>query len=135
MTPTTAVVFGLIAHVVGDYLFQSSWMTREKATRWSPAAAHALTYGLPFLVITQNPAALVVIVATHAVIDRYRLARYVVWATDHLAPAGSVPQWSECQVTGYSPDVPAWLATGLLIISDNTLHVVINSAALWWAFQ
>ena len=42
MSPTTAVVFGLIAHVVGDYLFQSSWMAQEKATRWWPAMAHAL---------------------------------------------------------------------------------------------
>lgn len=133
MNPTTAVLFGLIAHVVGDYLLQSSWMAREKGTHWWPAAVHAVTYGLPFLVITRDPAALAVIVGTHAVIDRYRLARYVVWTTDHLAPVGSVPAWSECRTTGFPPEFPAWMAMGLMIICDNTMHVIINSAALWWA--
>jgi len=133
MSPTTAVLLGLIAHVVGDYLLQSSWMAARKASEWWPALAHALTYGLPFVVITRDPAALFVIVSTHAVIDRYRLARYVVWATDHLAPVGWVPRWSECRATGFPPDLPAWLAMGLLIISDNTMHVIINSTALWFA--
>ena len=135
MSPTTAVVLGLIAHVIGDYVLQSSWMAQEKSAHWWPAIAHALAYGLPFLVITRSPGALLVIVGTHAVIDRYRLARYVVWATDHLAPAGSVPRWSQCRATGFPPDLPAWLATGLLIITDNTMHVIINSGALWWALR
>ncbi|MFD4210556.1 DUF3307 domain-containing protein, partial [Micromonospora tulbaghiae] len=63
----------LLAHLAGDYLLQSHWMATEKSKRWWPAWAHALTYGLPFLLITQSPAALAVIVGTHAVIDRYRL--------------------------------------------------------------
>jgi hypothetical protein len=134
MSPTTAVMFGLIAHVIGDYVLQSSWMAQEKTRRWWPAVAHALAYGVPFLFITRSTLALAVIVCTHAVIDRYRLARYVVWATDHLAPVGTVPCWAECRTTGYPPDVPGWLAGGLLIICDNTMHVVINSVALWWAF-
>src|SRR5581483_6526828 len=63
MSPTTAVLLGLIAHVVGDYLLQSSWMAARKASEWWPALAHALTYGLPFVVITRDPAALFVIVS------------------------------------------------------------------------
>jgi uncharacterized protein DUF3307 len=119
--------------MVGDYLIQSDWMAQEKTKRWWPAIVHAVTYGLPFLVITRNPIALAVIVGTHAVIDRYRLARHVVWAKNHLALAGSVPSWSECRATGYPPDRPVWLTTWLLIIADNTIHVLINSAAIWWA--
>lgn len=133
VAPGTAVVLGLLAHLVGDYLFQSHWMATEKTKRWWPAVAHAVTYGLPFLVITHSPIALAVIVVTHAVIDRYRLARHVVWAKNHLAPGGSVPPWSECQATGYPPGTPPWLAVWLMIIADNTLHLTINSAALWWA--
>ena len=80
-----------LAHLVGDYLLQSHWMATEKTKRWWPAAAHALTYGLPFLLITQSPLALAVIVGTHAVIDRYRLARHVVWAKNQLAPHSHRP--------------------------------------------
>jgi len=107
----------LLAHLVGDYLIQSHWMTVEKTKRWWPAIVHATTYGLPFLLITQSPAAMAVIVGTHAVIDRYRLARHVVWAKNQLAPAGHRP---------------AWLAVWLLIIADNTLHLLINAGAVIW---
>ena len=151
MTPALAVVLGLVAHLVGDYILQSHWMSQEKTKRWWPALLHAVTYGLPFLVITRNPIALTVIIVTHAVIDRYRLARHVVWAKNHLAPWRNVnvpvivadqvkryrcegtPPWSECKATGYPPDTPPWLAVWLMILADNTLHVAINSAALYWA--
>lgn len=147
MSPEGAVIAGLLAHLVGDYLIQSHWMATEKTKRWWPAVAHAVTYGLPFLLITRNPVALAVIVGTHAVIDRYRLARHVVWAKNHLAPwrrevmpgvrrwVRPVQSWSHCSGTGYPPDTPPWLAVWLLIIADNTLHLLINSAALWWAFS
>lgn len=74
--------------------------------------------------------ALLVIVATHAVIDRYRLARHVVWVKNLLAPAAYRRPWSECRATGYPPDCPAWLAVWLMIIADNTMHLLINAAAV-----
>ena len=133
MSLAVALFLGILAHMIGDYILQSHWMAQEKTKRWWPAIAHAATYGLPFLIVTRNPVALAVIVVTHAVIDRFRLARHVVWVKNHLAPVGSVPAWSECKATGYPPDTPAWLAVWLLIIADNTIHILINSAAIWWA--
>jgi hypothetical protein len=133
VTPAEAVVLGLIAHAIGDYLVQSDWMAQEKTRRWWPAVAHAVTYGLPFLLITWSPIALAVIVGTHAVIDHYRLARHVVWAKNLLAPASYRHPWAECSGTGYHQDKPLWMTVWLVIIADNTLHVVINSLALWAA--
>lgn len=78
----------LLAHAVGDYLLQSDWMAREKTSRLPVALVHALTYSLPFLALRPSLAAWAVIVVTHALIDRYRLARYVVWAKEWLSPAG-----------------------------------------------
>jgi hypothetical protein len=132
ISPVGAVCLGLLAHLVGDYLLQSHWMAVEKTKRWWPAVAHAATYALPFVIITRNPVALCVIMSTHAVIDRYRLARHVAWVKNHLAPIGSVPSWSTCKATGYPPDTPPWLAVWLMILADNTIHICINSAALWW---
>jgi hypothetical protein len=122
----------VLAHLVGDYLIQSHWMATQKTQRWWPAVAHAVTYGLPYTLVTQSPAALAVIVATHAVIDRYRLARHLVWAKNLLAPAGFNPSWSRCKATGYPPETPVWLAAWLLIIADNTVHLLINAASVAW---
>jgi len=130
---TAGTVLGiLLAHLVGDYLIQSHWMAVEKTKRWWPAIVHATTYGLPFLLITQSPAAMAVIVGTHAVIDRYRLARHVVWAKNQLAPAGHRPMWADSSATGYPSSTPPWLAVWLLIIADNTLHLLINAGAVIW---
>lgn len=130
---TGEVALGLLlAHLVGDYILQSDWMAQEKVYRWWPAVAHAVTYGLPFLLITQSPAALAVIVVSHAVIDRYRLARYVVWAKNLAAPRAWRHPWEECKATGYHRDRPLWMAVWLMIIADNTIHITINAAAVLW---
>ncbi|MFV8301276.1 hypothetical protein A5668_09115 [Mycolicibacterium fortuitum] len=118
-----------LAHMVGDYLIQSDWMAQEKTRRWWPAIAHAATYGLPFLLVTQSPLALLVIVGTHAVIDRYRLARHVVWFKNQLAPKAFRPPHT---ATGHGSDRPDWLSVWLLIIADNVIHMLINVAAVVW---
>lgn len=119
----------VLAHLVGDYLIQSHWMAVEKVNRWWPAIAHGLTYSLPYLLVTQSWVALVVIAGTHIVIDRYRLAKHVVWLKNLVAPKA---YRSPRTATGYPDDTPAWLAVWLLIIADNTLHLLINAAAVVW---
>ena len=118
-----------LAHLVGDYLAQSHWMAVEKVRRSLPAAIHALTYGLPFLLLRPSPLAWAVIVGSHFIIDRWRLARYVVWAKNL---AGLRRYWGNPRTTGYPDDTPPWLATWLLIIADNTLHLLCNAGAFRW---
>lgn len=147
----------LVAHAVGDYILQSDWMATEKTKKSVAAAAHALTYTLPFLFLTRSLLALAVMLVTHFIIDRGRLARYVVWAKNFIAPPrikreavganladpGAVqiglvwtwytrrnPPWKDCAATGYPPQVPPWMAVWLLIIADNVMHVLINGLAL-----
>jgi len=121
----------VLAHLVGDYLIQSHWMANEKTKRWWPAVAHAVTYTLPYLLVTRSPLALLVIGGTHAVIDRCRLARHVVWIKNQLAPRGPYRP-AERTATGYPADTPPWLSVWLMIIADNTLHLLINTAAVVW---
>lgn len=120
----------IAAHLVGDYLIQSHWMATEKTRRHLPAAVHALSYGVPFLVLRPSPAAMAVIVGTHFVIDRWRLARFACWAKNQVGPRSARP--AEVGTTGYPADTPVWLAVWLLIIADNTLHILINAVALEW---
>lgn len=120
----------LLAHAVGDYVLQSDWMANGKSSKSLAALAHALTYVLPFLFITTNPLTLLVIGGTHFLIDRYRLARYLIWLRNIPWP-GSV-SWAECSQTGFVPGLPVHLSAWLLIIVDNIIHVAINGAAIAW---
>jgi hypothetical protein len=127
------LLLGLFAHLVGDYLLQSTRMALGKTQRWTPAVAHALCYGLPFLALTRFPAALAVVVGTHAVIDRYRLARHACWARNQIAPRAFRPAPTDITRNGgFAATVPAGMAAAQVILTDNTLHLLINSAALTW---
>jgi hypothetical protein len=132
----------LLAHGIGDYILQSSWMANEKTKSHFPALVHAVTYTLPFLFFRPSWLAAFVICSTHFVIDRWRLARFVIWVKNFIGPAKFEPSWilhfpfnqswPECKATGYTPDTPIWLAVWLLIISDNLMHITINGLALRW---
>lgn len=152
----------LLCHLFGDYVLQSDWMAQNKTKAHWPAFVHALLYSLLFLPLCLHAqtgwyrlgedgqwhfyqtsrfqwAAWLVIFGTHFLIDRYRLARYVVWAKNWLAPYSRTlweqrMSWKACERTGYVPEdrggPPAWMSVWLLIIADNTLHLTINYLAL-----
>ncbi len=149
----------LLCHMIGDYVLQSDWMATEKTKRSLAALVHVVTYSIPFLFLTTSPLAILFIAGTHFVIDRWRLARYVVWAKNFLAPkhifkfgVASVPPgavsdfkslridaeyrrnhpWGECSKTGYHEERPDWLSLWLLIAVDNTIHVLLNAVAVRW---
>lgn len=118
----------LLAHLVGDYVLQTSHMAENKTRSWWVAILHAGTYTLPFLFLTQSPAALATIFGTHVVIDRYRLAHYVAMLKNM---AGSPARWRAFRTdTGYAKELPPWLAVWLVIITDNTLHLLTNYFAI-----
>lgn len=149
----------LIAHLFGDYIFQSGWMAENKRKSWLAALVHIILYTLPFLFITFSPFALFFIGFSHLIIDRFGLARYVVYAKNFIAPISestffnesfdcecgvcnfcnssfNLPiiqhkyHWENCNQTGYPSQTPIWLATWLLIIADNAIHLLINNLAI-----
>lgn len=123
----------LLAHLLGDYVVQSDWMAKEKTSRHLPAAVHAVTYAVPFLAVTRRWQPLAVIAGTHFVIDRWRLARHLVWAKNQLAPKAYRYPHSEAGPSGYGQRDDA-LVFPLLIVADNTMHGLINRWALGrWA--
>jgi hypothetical protein len=56
----------------------------------------------------------------------------VVWLKNFTAPPGYNKSWQECKANGYPPDQPIWLTTWLTIAADNTIHIAINSLALYY---
>ena len=104
----------LLCHLVGDYLLQSDWMATEKTKKWMACLAHAITYTLPFLLLTASWKALLVISASHFIIDHWRLARYLCWIKNYLAP-----KWIEGeQVETKEPNTIAGYADGTTKVLD-----------------
>lgn len=118
----------LLAHLVGDYLLQTHYEAVEKVNHWLPATTHAAKYTAAFLPLTRNPKALAVIGGTHLILDHYRLAKHVNFTRNLLAPKS---YRSVDLANAGSPEAcPPGLATALMIISDNTIHMLINEWAL-----
>lgn len=40
--------------------------------------------------------------------------------------------WENSRTTGYPAEIQPWLAGTLIIVADNTLHLLTNWAALEW---
>jgi len=120
----------LLLHLLGDYVTQTDWMAREKVKRSLAAAVHALVYSLPFLLLDPSWTALAVILVSHFFIDRFRLARHVVFIKNWLNQP--TLRWADCSDTGFPKHVPIWMSTWLMIITDNTMHMMINYASLRW---
>lgn len=118
----------LLCHLLGDYVLQTDWMARHKTQSSFVAAAHAVTYSLLFLLLSPTTAAFTVILVTHFFIDRFRLARFVVFAKNRVTDTQL--RWADVDNTGQVKDTPPWMSIWLLIIVDNTLHLCINYAAL-----
>ena len=131
----------IVAHLLADYVLQNDWMAREKTKRWTPAVVHGyvhlLVYAALFVILDVDASflsvmtALLVIGGTHTLIDRYRLAKHVIWAVNQVAPRGERYPWSQARENGgYAAGKPAWMSTWLMIIVDNTMHLTINALVI-----
>jgi len=120
----------LLAHLVGDYILQNNWEAQNKTKKWLPALSHVVKYTAAFVPVTRNWKALAIIGGTHLVLDHYRVAIPLSWAKNNIL----VPSEEKYDYTrdnaGYAPETPPWLSTWLMIITDNTLHMIINHVAI-----
>ena len=105
-------------------------MATKKTSSSLAAVIHAFCYTLPFLFLTQNFVSLGLIFGSHFLIDRYRLAKYLVYAKNFVSPRSEWLSWADCKATGYSSEKPAFMSIWLLIIADNILHILCNGLAL-----
>ena len=142
-------------HLIGDYITQTSWMAVNKVKSWLAAVTHAFVYSAPFAMLGSWQA-WAVIFGTHAIIDRFSLAKYVIYAknavtdkrywpinqdsksTDFSTPFGEqFTAYGECYYRescmanfGYDPKTPQHISFLCYVVADNTLHLIINYLAL-----
>jgi len=137
----------LLAHLGGDFIFQSDWMALNKSKRTLPCLIHVLLYTSIFLFVTTSWKALVVIGGTHFIIDRFPIIiRKLIWYKNHMNSTLSYPRYEYCDTTGYFDDSPYntckegqvdtggkrhfYITIWLYIITDNLIHLFINYMAL-----
>lgn len=108
--------FLLLAHLIGDYLFQTSWMAQYKTSRWVPLLTHCFVYTLIvslFAYLTfggLSPLAATFVFITHVIIDRRTFVAW--WVRTVMTARGSEASW-------------------LGIIVDQIFHLLVLAAALY----
>ena len=111
----------LLCHLIGDFWLQNDYMALNKKLDFRIALLHSVMYTLPFLFLTRNLFALAIICISHALIDGTHIV-------NHL---NQIKNWNFKHDSGYDEEVrPMWIWVWLLIIQDNSLHLIINYLTL-----
>jgi hypothetical protein len=104
----------LIAHLIGDFLLQTSWMAVNKATQWVPLFVHVTVYTtvigiFAFISGEISWAGMVVIFIGHVILDR---RTFVAW-------------WVR-QVQRATGKEAGWLG----IVADQIFHIILLAVAI-----
>ncbi|WP_246943902.1 DUF3307 domain-containing protein [Bacillus pinisoli] len=107
--------FLLIGHLIGDFLFQTSWMAQYKATRWIPLLSHVTVYTIivaifGFLSGGISIWGIVIIFIGHIILDRKTFVTY----------------WVENIQRAKGPGL-GWLS----IVTDQIFHLILLVIAIY----
>jgi hypothetical protein len=74
--PLQVLLIWLACHFVGDFAFQSAWMSMEKGKSWEVNFYHCVTYTAVFVLFAHpSPLAAALLLGIHFVVDPLK-ARY-----------------------------------------------------------
>lgn len=104
----------LIGHLIGDFLLQSSWMAKNKATKWLPLLTHVLVYTIVVSIFGGvsgglSLAAIALIFISHIVLDRKTFVAF--WVRNVQTAKGAEQAW-------------------LCIMADQIFHIIILAIAI-----
>jgi hypothetical protein len=112
--------------MIGEFLIQSDGIYKLKQRSWLWASLKGLTYAALFLACTQSPMALAAIFGFHTVMSRYKLAKYVCYLKNHLAPKSQWHKWADCNLNGHFKDKNQWYSHGKMLIVESMLMIAAN---------
>ena len=110
----------LLIHLLSDFWLQNDWMVANKKSNFLVALLHSIIYTIPFILITKSVVALLIICITHAIID----------GSDIVMKLNQIKNWNFETKSGYDKDRPEHIWHWLIIVQDNTLHLIINYLAI-----
>lgn len=112
MTPFSILVIG---HLIGDFLFQTSWIAKYKSTKWFTLIVHVFVYTtvitiLDLLIFHQLSIwGIAFIFISHMLIDRQTFVR-----------------WWMKNIMRTEPNSYPWL----MIVNDQIFHIIALAVAL-----
>lgn len=113
MTPFSIL---FLAHLVGDYLFQTSWMAANKAKQWQPLVVHSAVYTFCIVVFAWfgfgglSFGAILLIFVSHLILDQRSFVQW--WVKTIMRTTGKEAGW-------------------LSILVDQIFHLLILALALY----
>lgn len=107
--------FLLIGHLIGDFLFQTSWMAQYKATRWIPLLTHVTVYTITvsifgFLSGGISIWGIAIIFFGHILLDRKKFITF--WVEKIQMAKGPSQNW-------------------LTIVADQIFHLILLAIAIY----
>ncbi|WP_289137031.1 DUF3307 domain-containing protein [uncultured Brevibacillus sp.] len=106
----------LVAHLIGDYMFQTEWMAKYKAQRWLPLLAHCMVYTaiislIAYLFIPGGLSvwAVLFVFVTHVILDRRTIVFF--WYRKIMRVTDDGSKW-------------------LMVMCDQIFHLIVLAAAL-----
>lgn len=104
----------LLGHLVGDFLLQTSWMAKHKATQWLPLLAHVSVYTAVIALFGLfagglSLPAIALVFFSHIALDRRRFIRF--WVKRIQMTTGSESRW-------------------LTIVADQIFHLLFLALAI-----
>lgn len=104
----------LIGHLIGDFLLQTSWMAKNKATKWLPLIVHVTVYTCVVTIsgITSGGLSLLAIALifiSHVFLDRRTFVAF--WVSKVQTAKGPEQTW-------------------LCIVADQIFHIIILAMAI-----
>lgn len=105
----------LIAHLLGDFLFQTKWMADSKLNKWLPLLIHAFVYTAIIWILSYfafgglSLAGCILIFGGHLILDRRAFVNF--WST---------------KIMSLGDDTPAWIT----IVIDQSFHLILLALSL-----
>lgn len=104
----------LIGHLIGDFLLQTSWMAKYKATKWLPLLTHVTIYTAVIALFGEfsgglSLPALLIVFLGHIVLDRKTFVMF----------------WVERVQMAKGPE-KVWLS----IMADQIFHIILLAIAI-----
>lgn len=104
----------LIAHLIGDFLLQTSWMAKYKATKWLPLLTHVSIYTVVIALFGMfsgglSLSAILIVFLGHIILDRKTFVMF----------------WVQQVQTAKGPE-KVWLS----IVADQIFHLILLAIAI-----
>ena len=130
----------LLLHLFGDFILQTDKQALNKKKigyfGFKQCFFHCLLYSLPFLLIAGWKAVLIIGI-THFLIDRWNIVPYLIAFKNNVCKQGIKHQRSLNEIKdydisnfGFSLERPFAISVWLMIIKDNSIHLIINYFAI-----